>query len=125
MTRKIEGKWVCKYNGVVIVIDVDDRGLVDGAQIEEDFELITFTVGELQEEMEWMIHIEDCVSEMIMAKEIANGLKEVVIDLLDGQSAWGKIKEQTGLDTTRCLEIEALFVELVNEKRKLSAERRN
>ena len=43
-------------------------------------------------------------------------LGEALFDVLDGNYAWYEIKGQTGLTEERCKEIEALFLELREDK---------
>jgi phytoene/squalene synthetase len=43
-----------------------------------------------------------------------NFLREIIIDLLDGNSYWEEIQKQTGLDEKRCKEIENVFLLLTS-----------
>lgn len=49
-------------------------------------------------------------------RQITKALKEVIFDLLDGQTAWYEIKEHTGLSEARCKEIEALQEIIAGER---------
>ena len=42
-------------------------------------------------------------------------LENVIIDLLDGNSAWYEIRYYTGLSKDRCIEIEQLYNSLCNK----------
>lgn len=49
-------------------------------------------------------------------KEKIKIYKDVIIDVLDGNSDWRDIRYNTGLDEERCKEIEEIFYQVLKEK---------